>query len=274
MATVVGVHGTWQQFELEEPLRRKWSDYLEPSLRGASFALAFYGDLFREPPGVPRPDELAAAELMELAQHDEALLDTAEPHRGVAADAFQNVLEGLCQTGWLARLAEGPLFARDWLRLCLDHVHRYLTDDWLRRRAQQKVKERIGTDTRVVLAHSLGSVVAYETLCAMSKQDPERTSRLALVTIGSPLGIPNFIFERLRPEPIRGQAAWPGVGSWTNLADRNDLVALRKSLRFRFPQEGKIAVEDILVDNRLDEHGLQAYLTAPQTIACLRALLG
>ena len=52
-----------------------------------------------------------------------------------------------------------------------------------------------------MVGHSLGSVVAYEALCA----HPEWPVR-ALVTLGSPLGIRNLIFDRLVPAPAAGDS--------------------------------------------------------------------
>ena len=59
----------------------------------------------------------------------------------------------------------------------------------------------------MLLAHSLGSVVAYETLWAR----PDLQIDL-LITLGSPLGMPDVIFDQLDPAPIarRGQRP-PGV---------------------------------------------------------------
>ena len=91
----------------------------------------------------------------------------------------------------------------------------------------------IGDDTRVMVGHSLGSVVAYEALCA-HPQWPVR----ALVTLGSPLGIRNLIFDRLVPaprlRPTAGRVRGRGRGrvrSWVNVADEGDVVALVKDLR-------------------------------------------
>lgn len=72
----------------------------------------------------------------------------------------------------------------------------------------------------VVIAHSLGSVVAYETLWATGIAVP------TLVTVGSPLAVPQ-IFPRLTPAPVEGRGARPsGVGRWCNLADVGDVVAI------------------------------------------------
>jgi hypothetical protein len=72
----------------------------------------------------------------------------------------------------------------------------------------------------VVIAHSLGSVVAYETLWATGMTVP------TLVTVGSPLAVPQ-IFHRLSPAPVEGRGARPpGVGRWCNIADVGDVVAI------------------------------------------------
>ena len=57
-----------------------------------------------------------------------------------------------------------------------------------------------------------------------------------LVTLGSPLGIPNLVFDKLTPTPADGLGAWPGpVAGWVNIADADDVVALRKRLAPLFP---------------------------------------
>jgi pimeloyl-ACP methyl ester carboxylesterase len=112
----------------------------------------------------------------------------------------------------------------------------------------------IGPDTRVVVAHSLGSVVAYEALCTV----PGHLVR-ALVTLGSPLGIGNLVFDRLDPAPVDGRGEWPGSEGlvWTNVADGGDVVALEKDLRGRFGDR----VCNALVHNGAHAHDATSYLT-------------
>ncbi len=82
---------------------------------------------------------------------------------------------------------------------------RYLTDRAVRGQARERVAALVGSETAVVVEHSLGSVVAYEVLCAM----PDHQVR-ALVTVGSPLGIRNLVWDRLEPPPTDGLGVWPG----------------------------------------------------------------
>ncbi len=87
----------------------------------------------------------------------------------------------------------------------LKQVRRYLTDPELRAAARALVTHLIGPETQVVVGHSLGSVVAYEALHALGASDTSEGSKdgrahrvRALVTLGSPLGIRNLIFDRLQ----------------------------------------------------------------------------
>ena len=76
---------------------------------------------------------------------------------------------------------------------------------------------------RVVIGHSLGSVVAYDWL---QHNRPQR--KPVLVTIGSPLGL-EAIRDRLDRPADRSR--WPGdVKSWTNVAAQQDAVAMVKEL--------------------------------------------
>jgi hypothetical protein len=73
--------------------------------------------------------------------------------------------------------------------------------------------------------------VVYEYL---ARYDPPQVD--LLVTLGSPLGVPNLIFERLTPAPADGAGAWPGgVSGWVNVADADEVVALRKRHAPIFP---------------------------------------
>ena len=72
----------------------------------------------------------------------------------------------------------------------LGQAVRYLTEPAIREAAIAAVHEHLGDDTRVVLAHSLGSVVAYE---APPRQTARPQPLPLLITIGSPLGLPSVI---------------------------------------------------------------------------------
>ncbi|MFF0164146.1 serine peptidase [Streptomyces sp. NPDC005263] len=124
---------------------------------------------------------------------------------------------------WLAKTRGLGRPATEWfVALFFREVARYLHTP-----ARGQVRERVAeilaaNHPQVVIAHSLGSIVAYETLW----EHPELHVDL-LVTLGSPLALPHAVFPRLQPTPMeqRGQRP-PGVSRWVNLADPGDLVAI------------------------------------------------
>jgi hypothetical protein len=102
-------------------------------------------------------------------------------------------------------------------------VQTYFTDPERREAAVADVAEAIQcTRPDVVIAHSLGSVVAYEALWAYPEQPVD-----LLLTIGSPLAMPDIVLNRLSVHegPRRRP---PGVAKWINIADPGDFIAVPK----------------------------------------------
>lgn len=135
--------------------------------------------------------------------------------------------------GWIAeRFGET---AKRFAVLFCREVDTYVTDPASPHRAsvQEEVRGVLAREQpRVVIAHSLGSVVAYETLW----HHPVELD--LLITLGSPLGLPNVIFDRLSlGEGNEGRKGLrpPGVRRWVNIADVGDIVAQPRDLPGRFP---------------------------------------
>lgn len=118
------------------------------------------------------------------------------------------------------------------------------------------VARLIDSDTRVVIAHSLGSVIAYEALHLMGS-----TCSLPLfITMGSPLGVRGLIYDRVWPQP---PSFPPCVVRWVNVADTNDFVSAEPDLRQAFSNgipEHSI-FENHFVDNGSSAHEACRYLS-------------
>ncbi|MYV41899.1 hypothetical protein GT030_24285 [Streptomyces sp. SID1328] len=276
MARVVAVHGIGKQRLGEHTLRQQWLPALNDGLAWADHAVrltesdvtvAFYGDLFRpdgeflaagDPPYTAADvaagfeEDLLLAWWQAAADSDPGVVPPDADTLVVTPGVVQAALRALSGSRFFAGLALRAMV------FDLKQVHHYLTDVDVRAKALARVVDQIGEDTQVVVAHSLGSVIAYEALCAR----PGHGVR-ALVTIGSPLGIPHLIVHRLQPAPLalggslRG--VWPGGEhlAWTNLADQGDVVALVKDLRPVFGEQVRCAV----VSNGAHAHDASAYLT-------------
>jgi len=227
---------------------------------------ASYGDLFRplgtKAVGIPPYDanditddwekKLLEAWWREAATVEEGVPGLEAETKVIRTPRFvQRALNALSQSRFFAGIAERA-FIFD-----LKQVRSYLRDQAIRQAVRERVEQALTPETRVMVGHSLGSVVAYECLCAHPEW-PVTT----FVTLGSPLGITNLVFDRLRPPPVDGLGAWPGgVKRWVNVADGGDVVALVKDLRPRFGPR----VENLLIYNGATAHDIRPYLTAKET---------
>lgn len=279
MPRVVCVHGIGQQGSGSKVMLSEWLDALNSGLAlagaeeltRADVATAHYGDLFR-PPGQllsgPEPwyeaddlepgleQDLLATWWRGAGAFDPAVQTPDERSLGRTPMSVQRMLEQLADTQFFAGVALRSMVGS------LKQVRRFLTEPELRQHIRDRVREQITDDTRVVVAHSLGSVVAYETLCAAPGHPVQ-----ALITLGSPLGIPNLIFHRLDPAPVDGIGAWPGGEDlvWRNFADAGDVVALVKQLNPLFGDTFSRRVWDTLVHNGSHAHSAVPYLTEKLT---------
>lgn len=281
MGRVVLVHGVGQQTGGPETLLTRWLPALRdgvtlaggtPPLDGV--AMAFYGDLFR-PAGTralgappltaedvvdPFDQELLMAWWAEAARVEAGVSGPDAATRLRTPHLVQRALDALSHSRFFAGLADHLLIG------ALRQVRRYLTEEDLRQRIRQRVLDTLTDETRLVVAHSLGSMVAYEALHTLSSPPT-----LSLITLGSPLGIRGMIFERLLPSPTAGTGTCPPVArSWTNVADRGDVVALVKELAPHFSG----AVTDVVVHNGTKAHDARPYLTARETGVAVHLALG
>ena len=206
--------------------------------------------------------ELLAAWWRGAAESDPRVVDPGARTLARTPGGVQAALRALSGSVFFAGLADRAML------FDLQQVRRYMTDSRVRQAALDRVAAGVGEDTRVVVGHSLGSVVAYEALCAHPKW-PVRV----LVTLGSPLGVRNLIFDRLVPAPAAAvpgglRGVWPGgVRWWVNVADAGDVVALVKDLRPLFGDR----VDCYLVHNGSHAHDVRPYLSAAETGAAIVA---
>ena len=282
MARIVVVHGIGQQNEGSLTLHDRLFSALGDgvALAGGAVqpkdvAFASYGHFFRPEAEVLSPEQYFDEEDIEEGYESELLLalwqraasvdpQVVSPDEEVLARApvwASGALAALSRSRFLADMSDSLLIGD------LKQVHRYFKDGDLRSAIRKAVTAAITDDTSVVVGHSLGSVVAYEVLCA--KDLGVRT----FVTLGSPLGLPNLVFDRLDPAPrprgeegVRGR--WPGsVQYWTNIADRGDIVAMVEDLRPLFGDR----IQQIRVYNGSHAHDMRPYLTERMTGAAIVA---
>jgi pimeloyl-ACP methyl ester carboxylesterase len=269
---LVMVHGRAQEGQDPVVLKKEWMDALGYGAAranvgippGTTVAFPYYGDRL-----VALLAELATPLGMEInakgpnPDADQVLRDIAVAV-GVTDDDVRRELAG-------APTPKGP---RNWewvqatlraidripglnshaIDLFTRDVYAYLQYPGIRAAIDGIVRAAIGNDPCVVLAHSLGTVVAYNVLVQRDPAPPLPR----LVTVGSPLGI-RGIKRKLDP-PLRHPAC---VTHWFNAYDDRDVVALvpldARNFDVTPPVENKSDVMNF-TDNR---HGIAGYLADP-----------
>ncbi|MGW6705348.1 hypothetical protein ACWGDE_10700 [Streptomyces sp. NPDC054956] len=289
MAPVVIVHGIFNYVRGAGPelaaerkagqLRPRLAEGLEKLLPGTvvpEVAVAYYADLLRtrapeEVQDDGRPagfDDLTAPERVLVAQWlTEAGAAVPAESMNVGLAPLRQMLGWLVDThGGLAGVVREQMIGRIERALVanLREAEAYTTWPDRRRLVRERVAATIDRERpSVVIAHSLGSYVAYETLHAFPDLQVE-----LLVTLGSPLRVP-ALARRLDPALRDGRGAMPpGVGRWVNLADAGDLVAVPSRLAEVFPVDA-----DEICDTGLGFHGLGGYLANGLTAAAIAPYL-
>ena len=294
MAEIILVHGIGQEHKSADTVESEYLPNLAGGVRLAGYPecadriwragrpgddiarVAFYGDFFRRADQQGDDADLVGLTSEQAALAEELLIEWTQRYaeratdpgdrehaeralqyvRGDLADrqgllaGLRPVLRFLSRTRPLAKL--GETFAGRVLRTAIVQVSRYLTEDELRARIQQRVSEHIGPDTKVLIGHSLGSVVAFEAAHRIATPLP------TLITLGSPLGLRNIVYDRVRPQPPSVPAL---VQRWINVADRDDLVAADLNLDRRFAGAEGVLRSTYLVDNGAHPHDAGFYLT-------------
>jgi hypothetical protein len=110
---------------------------------------------------------------------------------------------------------------------------------------------------KLVLAHSLGTIITYDVLA-----DPSMTGLhdVTLVTIGCPLGIGN-VQNRLRDGAGRPNPIPSGIAAWSNFADRFDPVAIDQTMRDEFEPPKNVPKDEQVNNSAADNHELFGYLS-------------
>ncbi|MFD1151353.1 serine peptidase [Saccharothrix hoggarensis] len=191
----------------------------------------------------------------------ELLLDwTGLLRRGSSVPQGPRTVRARQAADWITRNF-GPAARLFAIAFCRE-VHTYLSrpDSPRRDAVRRTVADAIARRRpNVVVAHSLGSVVAYETLWAHQNHDVD-----LLVTIGSPLAMPGVVAPRLHPAATAGGTP-PRVRRWVNVADVGDLVAIpRTGLRDHFPGVERDVTVTI---GEWDFHTATGYLRNPEVAA-------
>lgn len=163
------------------------------------------------------------------------------------------------------------------LRKKLKDLARYYDEATVRKELRKRLRAAVlgnkGKRT-MVIAHSMGSIIAYDVLRALGREDPS----LAIdhfITIGSP-----HVKHKIQQENDRVRTPTI-VNKWTNFADRRDPVAVDVHLASDYrPNDRGVRVKDDLVINsyaspkgKPNYHKSYGYLRAPELSRLIRSFI-
>lgn len=259
----------WWAAALAEGLRRNHEEAVQ-----AQLALAYWADL-----RYPQPDDVQAMEERYEPAAGQGPLQRYVPR---FTDRVREVADK-----WGGRMLdkEKDLIGlgsnvEHLLGIGLSDLAAYYDDASLRGQIRLRLSElfdRHRGKQIFLIAHSMGSIVAYDVL-RMSERTPAIQVE-HLVTIGSPLGLP-LVSRKIRLE--FGATQTPAnVRRWTNLADPGDKVALDCNLANEYTATNSgVRVQDVLIHNdyvshlgRANKHKSYGYLRAPELSDLVREFL-
>lgn len=150
-----------------------------------------------------------------------------------------------------------------------DHIRRMLK---IPLRAAASARQPI-----LLIGHSMGSVIAYESLWELTHGRGDPVTIDHFVTMGSPLG-QRFIQKRLKGYDLSGAARFPNnLRRWTNLAAIGDLTALDPTLSNDFGAmlelgllesfDDQLLLTNYRHDGELNVHAEYGYLVNKKTAA-------
>jgi hypothetical protein len=275
MTALVCIHGRGQYGKNPDDLRRKWAAGLNFGLTAAGrrtvnpdkLLFPFFGDLL-EAKKLQAQQTGADLDLESAGAIRDQRIDPLMPEKvsELESDLLRSMAEQagvdeIQPEGWEERILKIP-GARRIIQIIADRtdveqevIEAFLTDvavylKFARDDVLGIVRAKVpgGDEPLVILAHSLGSVVARDLL-----DDPAiRDRTVLLVTVGSPLGLQACYRNLLAGGPVH-----PKVPAWLTVFDPDDFVALGHPLGRLYGDP----LDDLRVDNPANKaHAIEHYL--------------
>ncbi len=270
---IIGIHGLANKPE-KETLAKWWEAAMVEGLNKNSrlpvtsldFLSVYWADVMYPAPD-PKPDAYREAKPGALKYYKDGWMDYLRSRVLDVGGDFLDFMKDKLDIDNTAELA---------LKKKLPDLYRYYKDEAVRKELRGRLKKAIvdNRDRRLMLvAHSMGSIIAYDVLRQLGKEDPSLSVE-HFVTIGSPLGLPHVKHMIVKESPfIRTPSI---VRKWTNLADRRDPVAVDIHLRDDYDENyAGVKVRDDLVMNDWGgiNHKSYGYLRTPEFSDLLKTFI-
>lgn len=286
---LVLIHGRGQSGKQREDLQKEWIGALREGAQAAGMAwphdlqvtMPFYGDELEQQ--VKRVDAPVAGSIKLRGTNIDARDPTFREDmlREFAAGMGLTEQDILEEMNLVAHTRGGPL-NWEWVQAILRRmdkvdalsstfldaftrdVYAYLTFQSVRAPVDQIVGASLTNQPTTIIAHSLGTIVAYHVLYQREKRG-HAIGATRLVTVGSPLGVKSI--KRRIDAPLR-RAAF--VQHWWNALDDRDVVALYPLTPKHFDVLPGIENKTDVRNGTSNHHGIVGYLSDPDVArACL-----
>lgn len=159
------------------------------------------------------------------------------------------------------------------IRMIAEETNRYFNNDDniacdIREKLKKILRPLLANNEKILLiGHSLGSVICYDTLWELSHIE-QFDSKLDFLTIGSPLGM-NYVQHRLMGNAEKDRQHYPTIIShWTNIASVGDVTALDREIHDDYSEMLKLEVIDGLEDHC---KGIYNFFRNDQGLNCHRS---
>ncbi|MGB9093392.1 MAG: hypothetical protein WCB93_04710 [Gallionella sp.] len=122
-------------------------------------------------------------------------------------------------------------------------------------------------DDVLLVGHSLGAVIAYDTLWELSHLDGV-TGKVDFLTLGSPLGL-HYIQRRLLGMNGNGRKSYPSlIRRWVNFSAEGDVAALNQNLKDSFSPMLELGLVESIEDHC---HGIYNFFRSDAGLNCHRS---
>lgn len=117
----------------------------------------------------------------------------------------------------------------------------------------------------LLIGHSLGSVIAYDTLWELSRQEGLK-GKVDFLTLGSPLGM-HYVQRRLLG--MNGVKSYPDrIRRWINLSAEGDVAALDRNFNKCFHTLLELGLAESIEDH---SHGIYNFFRSDEGLNCHRS---
>jgi len=160
---------------------------------------------------------------------------------------------------WMFRTADFlpfliPHFATDEVEIHLRDFHKYLRNNHgVAEFARQKVKKELTEAAEagrpiLLFGHSMGSVIAYESLWQLSREMKSDVTIDLLLTTGSPLGQTIVQRHLMGADRTRDERYPANIQKWINIAAVGELTAIDRVLKTDFAEMIELGLIDDIDD--------------------------